>query len=714
MAGTHSRFETDDEAPSDIGEHLPTAMAQTLSRVLATLADWPDCSDAHDRYRVQPAEQRVAFELDGTNLWVNRPILNDAVATTLALREAFELGALHPSMARTSDAIGSLRILAHVTAVADVDIVHRLPIERSRVTSREVVDGIRRLVTALPDPDLGLRRSLVSAIGQLLRNRDADLPAFSDGQIEAAARASMYALPTSILLTSGGKDGQAVDWLQGSNKYGVRPLPQPTTISLSSCTASPPSEAAYEAARQAKIALLHHALADDLDLAIQRRWEHLRVGMAEAMGLGGERPPATILPTPSGTDAESVATAFALGTGRSLASIFLGPLEVGSGTLQASLGRAFSTIAPSGRRTEPGELLTGMPDQIELATVEIRSSDGHPRDPVHVEAEVGEHLERYAGSGKQLLLHTIDGSKTGIRLPQEATLRRWEDMHGGRLDVVVDAAQLRLDDDAVRRHIAAGRMVIATGSKFFAGPPFCGVLIVPPAVASRLASQTPPAGLADYLDRHAIPAEFRSLRDVAVDAPNIGLLLRWSAALEEMHSFLAIPAELRKSVTRQLSELVSVAIARTPHVENVPSTSESHEDEQPSATIFTLRLHRSGSYLDDEELRLIQVAMRKDLSEHSRSRTEGPAETWLGRRVDVGQPVALGPGGEAGAGIRVAYSAPAFSRIVQDSGRGPDVGSRLRRELADTEDALKKLSFIVERWHEIFPAEANDAIDGRP
>ena len=63
------------------------------------------------------------------------------------------------------------------------------------------------------------------------------------------------------------------------------------------------------------------------------------------------------------------------------------------------------------------------------------------------------------------------------------------------VDVLVDACQMRLPLERIRACLAAGWMVLVTGSKFFGGPPFAGALLVPAPIITR-ASQLPPLALA--------------------------------------------------------------------------------------------------------------------------------------------------------------------------------------------------------------------------
>src|SRR5512140_3009025 len=55
-----------------------------------------------------------------------------------------------------------------------------------------------------------------------------------------------------------------------------------------------------------------------------------------------------------------------------------------------------------------------------------------------------------------------------------------------RVQVVVDACQMRLGRPRLRKYLDRGCMVIVTGSKFFTGPPFSVALLVPAGFAGAL------------------------------------------------------------------------------------------------------------------------------------------------------------------------------------------------------------------------------------
>ncbi|MET4220546.1 hypothetical protein ACVWWG_008813 [Bradyrhizobium sp. LB7.2] len=87
-------------------------------------------------------------------------------------------------------------------------------------------------------------------------------------------------------------------------------------------------------------------------------------------------------------------------------------------------------------------------------------------------------VETSLAQGRRVLLQIMDSSKLGWRAPSEACLdeiaRRWP----RKVQIVVDARQVRLGRRRLRSYLDRGYMVLTTGSKFFGGPAFSGALLV--------------------------------------------------------------------------------------------------------------------------------------------------------------------------------------------------------------------------------------------
>ncbi|CAN0176222.1 unnamed protein product, partial [Ectocarpus sp. 12 AP-2014] len=109
--------------------------------------------------------------------------------------------------------------------------------------------------------------------------------------------------------------------------------------------------------------------------------------------------------------------------------------------------------------------------------------------------------------------------------------------------VVVDACQLRLEDQNVRKYVSLGFLTLVTGSKFYCGPPFCGAVLFPPEALAELQAghEHLPAGFDDYFTRHEVDSRYSTLRSRLPSWENRGLLLRWASALTNMEAVKSIP-----------------------------------------------------------------------------------------------------------------------------------------------------------------------------
>ena len=141
--------------------------------------------------------------------------------------------------------------------------------------------------------------------------------------------------------------------------------------------------------------------------------------------------------------------------------------------------------------------------------------------------------------GERVLLHAVDVSKTGLLAPRLALLHELRRTHGSKFDLVIDACQTRLSPASIARYVALDAVVLITGSKFFTGPPFSGAALIPASIACRLADREIPTGLRDYFAQDNFSSNCRAARKLP--RGNIGLALRWHAALAEMQAFFDVP-----------------------------------------------------------------------------------------------------------------------------------------------------------------------------
>jgi len=214
-------------------------------------------------------------------------------------------------------------------------------------------------------------------------------------------------------------------------------------------------------------------------------------------------------------------------------------------------------------------------------------------------------------------------------------------------------------------------MVQITGSKFYMGPPFAGALLVPPEIARRAADMAPlPASLGAYFGRLEWPPAWGRLTAGLSPKPNIGLLLRWQAALAEMEAFNRVPDRPRIEIMTALAETLHAGIAAS-DATGLIAAQATAPDWPP--TIFAVQIVRRDpqgtvKVLDMVALKEMHALLNQDLSARL------PTDTGVAEReiaavpCHIGQPVKIGA---EGAAVRICIGAR--------QGRRGSCGERSRR-----------------------------------
>ncbi|HML30590.1 MAG TPA: hypothetical protein PKE16_17475, partial [Hyphomicrobium sp.] len=268
-------------------------------------------------------------------------------------------------------------------------------------------------------------------------------------------------------------------------------------------------------------------------------FNQIHQSISRALGCPGAH---TILAS-SGTDAELLGLGIISAlSSRPLTNVFVAPAETGNGVPQAAAGRHFSDVTALGLAVEPGHEIAGLAaGRIEACAVAIRDEGGRQRTQADIDADMIAAVERELKKGRDVIVHVLDTSKTGLSGVTRAAAKYAASLAPGHVRVMVDACQLRgtrnLSDD-----LANGFIVLVTVSKFFAAPPFAGALLLPADVVTELRGRVFPVGLLDYT---AAQDWCPSLRDeLEIDFTtemNIGLGLRWQAGIANLERYNAIP-----------------------------------------------------------------------------------------------------------------------------------------------------------------------------
>ena len=279
-------------------------------------------------------------------------------------------------------------------------------------------------------------------------------------------------------------------------------------------------------------------------------------------------------------------------------------------------------------------------------TVGVRRPDGSTRDAEEIDHEMRALVERGVECGNDVLVHVVAHSKTGMHAPSLDLLKDLERRFADRLHVVVDAAQGRISRRGLRDALGARRMVILTGSKFYGGPPFSGAVLVPHRYDAATHDGRPPAGFADYFTAEQAPESWIAWRTALPRGGNVGLLLRWEAAMFEIERYYSVAPDVRFDVLRAFAARVPTVLGAvaTVEVEDSPSpllTDHAQRLLESKQTVFSFAIR---SMPEPDRLRWVQARLRR------RGCGDG------GRPIQIGQPVIVSDDGRGL--LRVALGAP--------------------------------------------------------
>jgi hypothetical protein len=450
------------------------------------------------------------------------------------------------------------------------------------------------------------------------------------------ATADHAALDARALLTSGGDHRIVLDETTGANRYGCAARPDPALAGFGSSTASVISPAALAAAQRLTARLAEQSGQDAGEL-YREELNRVRDRLCALLGLSDIAGLRTII-SPSGTDLHRIALCLtAAGAAAPPLVILPEPHETGSGVIAALGGQVGPTAAlrASILARDPEDALL----QPQIMTAPSRRADGSLRPGHQIDEEVSAIATAAARFGRRVMLVMMDVSKTGLISPSVACAQDLKQRFPETVDVLVDACQLRLAPATLRAYLRQDFMVAVTGSKFMTGPAFSAALLAPPGVARRLNNLPLPRALAELCLEGELPDGWSA---PSLDRrANLGLLVRWEAALEEMRRFTALPCASVSGFFERFAAAVGDSLADDAAFEPlaVRELERTGLGAAPAwdraQTIFPFLLKAGGRPMSPVETLGVQRMMSMDLGEWS---GWAPAA----RRASLGQPVPVG------------------------------------------------------------------------
>lgn len=509
--------------------------------------------------------------------------------------------------------------------------------------------------------------------------------------------------PVEDILLSNGDSRIRTDPRTGKNRYGTTLRPRPEAVHFSSSTASSISDYGFLFCDMLRRDLLGHVVETGIDGSeLRARLSDAVVGeLCKLCGL--EREAADGIVAPSGTDTEVLAVllARAAAPDRPLVNILIAPEETGRGVTLAATGRYFDEQAATGAPVEKGaEIWPGA--RISHVEIGIRDPAGERVPLEELDARVLAAGRAALDGGARVLVHGLIGSKTGLSGPSHAAVERLQALAPDRVDVVVDACQMRVCHGQLGACVERGWMVQVSGSKSLTGPPFSGALLVPPSMRDRVG--TVPALLRPGV---GYPEDWSAWWSARIGRspvpPAFGAPFRWLPALLEAKLLDRVPDRLRTQMLERFRAEVTNRLARDPSFQVLPreaSDGGSYSDQMAKHSIISFQVLarlRDGSRaaLNEAECRRIFELLNQDARGvlPSASRTQ---QALLKQEFHIGQPVALGSGEHSRAVLRLVLGLRFFN-IVAHAGPG-SIEAALESEIADLIRAIDKLEILASHW----------------
>ncbi len=417
-------------------------------------------------------------------------------------------------------------------------------------------------------------------------------------------------------LVKGGDTRIDLDPVTHKNRYFLNPLDYKGIMNRGSCTASLLNDDMVR----------HLQQYEDID-QLEVDFESIRESHAQRIKdlLYTEENPATfhITFTPSGSDSTYIPLLVSkiLHPDKDICTLVAAPEEVGTGTIKVTSGEIFQTKTQNGNEYSPGSPLFTDDTEVKCLMFPARDEKGKILDHKKEIKRAVKENKKYSRIG-----FLVVGSKSGI----ENNLSIIDEC-GDDILWVVDLCQFRNPPRLINDLLNKGCMIMITGSKFFQSPPFCGAILVPDSICKKIDKSTvtknlvkPFLPLFTYYD---FPTSLEGIRNFFPRYKNIGLLLRWEVAIEEMTSFSRIDfARAERFITIWFYRVIR-AIENSDHLESMPNM------DQTNKSIISFRVKKKDkSYLDLE-------GMKKLFSTIVQSKYDDFGEY---NRVFIGQPVVYG------------------------------------------------------------------------
>jgi len=500
---------------------------------------------------------------------------------------------------------------------------------------------------------------------------------------------------TMQLLVDGGDERIALNAPNAVNRYGCAPYPDPNLHAFGSSTASVISQRGFDAANQLRERLLH-ASPSPPHLIYAHEMQRVRQELLRLCGIQDEMGTDVIFAA-SGTDLHLITTQLIGSTSsKPTRIIMMDANETGKGVPTALAGRHFSRQSALGETLIEGAPIKGGA-AIEVVSVPIRHDDGTPRNADDIDADVEKLVNTAVAIQQNVLLILVDVTKTGMLAPSVTCATHLLSRLPECVTVLVDACQCRMAPSTLRAYLDHDFIVAITGSKFLTGPSFSGALLVPSQAAAQLRQQILPPAISAYSCRADWPAHWvasEGLRQLT----NLGLLLRWEAALAELRAFRAVPdvaiirflGTFSLAVQTHLESNPVFMPLQVPQLQRQPLIEEASWDQLPTIIPFVLYRPTSSGRTPLTRPQTLEIFRLLQQDQQSHVQLHLANEKITHSRYQLGQPVACGErDGLPVSALRLCASARMIVEASTDNVQG---GSAV---IDSALAALDKVSWLV-------------------
>ncbi|MGJ8550822.1 hypothetical protein [Winogradskyella wichelsiae] len=501
------------------------------------------------------------------------------------------------------------------------------------------------------------------------------------------------AKPTEYLLMSGGDLRLNIDEVALLNKYGCRPFPRPEAFTFASSTATSVSNFAFDKTDKVRSILIKNSLKNGFKKTTNEFSELLKNNLKTLFKLNDA---CEIIFSPSGTDASlQVAAITQIITDKEITHVLVASDETGSGVPAALKGCHFENTTALNYPIKKGGKIEGFRD-VELIKIPFRDENGKLKSEKELDTEVFTAISETNKLGRHIVLHVMDHSKLGYQSPSEEMMKKLDALEDISMQIIVDAAQLRLDPSDIHAYLEKGYIVSATGSKYFTGPPYAGALILPESMSNLIQSSKNklPIGLTQYYNHSDWPITWFCSKELS-EGFNYGSYMRWNAAIVEMDRYYKTPILYRNMGIEMFCDFIEDSINDATFLEplygdEVKRNYDSKEfGIRNIRTIFPFFILQDNKALPVDEVKKLYALLNSDISD----KFEGsPLEInrLAAQKCHIGQAVNVKYGNDLqSAVLRISLGA----RVISESWVNRDISLFFR----NIEGQMNQITVIIRK-----------------